>query len=134
MSIIEIITDSSINTTTDIGIVNLTQIEPLLCGFITIDTGNVYDLISSACMFMKQFSPYNLRLFESSYIEENTMTFIRVNSENPAYFVCRVNSLGNDNNEEKIQKIKKYMGTQVKSNMGRHGQCKNLENGPKQKI
>ncbi|AAB94421.1 071L [Invertebrate iridescent virus 6] len=106
MSIIEIITDSSINTTTDIGIVNLTQIEPLLCGFITIDTGNVYDLISSACMFMKQFSPYNLRLFESSYIEENTMTFIRVNSENPAYFVCRVNSLGNDNNEEKIQKIK----------------------------
>lgn len=106
MSIIEIITDSSINTTTDIGIVNLTKIEPLLCGFITIDTGNVYDLISSACMFMKQFSPYNLRLFESSYIEENTMTFIRVNSENPAYFVCRVNSLGNDNNEEKIQKIK----------------------------
>ncbi len=44
-------------------------------------------------MFMKQFSPYNLRLFES---EENTMTFIRVNSENPA----------NENNEEKIQKIK----------------------------
>ncbi|QNH08483.1 071L [Invertebrate iridescent virus Kaz2018] len=106
MSVIEIITDSSINTTTDVGIVNLTQTEPLLCGFITIDTGNVYDLISSACMFMKQFSPYNLRLFESSYIEENTMTFIRVNSENPAYFVCRVNSLGNDNNEEKIQKIK----------------------------
>ncbi len=81
MSVIEIITDSSINTTTDVGIVNLTQTEPLLCGFITIDTGNVYDLISSACMFMKQFSPYNLRLFES---EENTMTFIRVNSENPA--------------------------------------------------
>ncbi len=78
MSVIEIITDSSINTTTDVGIVNLTQTEPLLCGFITIDTGNVYDLISSACMFMKQFSPYNLRLFES---EENTMTFIRVNSE-----------------------------------------------------
>ncbi len=46
-----------------IGIVNLTQTEPLLCGFITIDTGNVYDLISSACMFMKQFS-HNLRLFE----------------------------------------------------------------------
>lgn len=106
MSVIEIITDSSINTTTDVGMVNLTQTEPLLCGFITIDTGNVYDLISSACMFMKQFSPYNLRLFESSDIEENTMTFIRVNSENPAYFVCRVNSLGNDNNEEKIQKIK----------------------------
>ncbi len=93
MSVIEIITDSSINTTTDVGIVNLTQTEPLLCGFITIDTGNVYDLISSACMFMKQFSPYNLRLFES---EENTMTFIRVNSENPA----------NENNEEKIQKLK----------------------------
>ncbi len=55
MSVIEIITDSSINTTTDVGIVNLTQTEPLLCGFITIDTGNVYDLISSACMFMKQF-------------------------------------------------------------------------------
>ncbi len=46
MSVIEIITDSSINTTTDVGIVNLTQTEPLLCGFITIDTGNVYDLIS----------------------------------------------------------------------------------------
>lgn len=45
MSVIEIITDSSINTTTDVGIVNLTQTEPLLCGFITIDTGNVYDLV-----------------------------------------------------------------------------------------
>lgn len=111
MSIIEIITDSSINTTTDIGIVNLTQIEPLLCGFITIDTDNVHDLISSACMFMKQFSPYNLRLFESSYIEENTMTFIRVNSENPAYFVCRVNNLGNENNKDKIQKIKNNLET-----------------------
>ncbi len=33
MSVIEIITDSSINTTTDVGIVNLTQTEPLLCGF-----------------------------------------------------------------------------------------------------
>ncbi len=42
-------------------------------------------------MFMKQFSPYNLRLFES---EENTMTFIRVNSENPA----------NENNERKNTK------------------------------
>lgn len=111
MSIIEIITDSSINTTTDIGIVNLTQIEPLLCGFITIDTDNVHDLISSACMFMKQFSPYNLRLFESSYIEENTMTFIRVNSENPTYFVCRVNNLGNENNEDKIQRIKNNLET-----------------------
>ncbi len=43
MSVIEIITDSSITTTTDVGIVNLTQTEPLLCGFITIDTGNVYE-------------------------------------------------------------------------------------------
>ncbi len=90
MSVIEIITDSSINTTTDVGIVNLTQTEPLLCGFITIDTGNVYDLISSACMFMKQFSPYNLRLFES---EENTMTFIRVNSEN---LRCRIFGVHSD--------------------------------------
>ncbi len=115
MSVIEIITDSSINTTTDVGIVNLTQTEPLLCGFITIDTGNVYDLISSACMFMKQFSPYNLRLFES---EENTMTFIRVNSENPA----------NENNEEKIQKIKNNLEINFLYNNIIHDESKHINN------
>ncbi len=93
MSVIEIITDSSINTTTDVGIVNLTQTEPLLCGFITIDTGNVYDLISSACMFMKQFSPYNLRLFESE-------------GKHNDIYQSELRKSCKRNNEEKYKKLK----------------------------
>ncbi len=76
MSVIEIITDSSINTTTDVGIVNLTQTEPLLCGFITIDTGNVYDLISSACncFYSDIFPPL---FIHDEYDEEIIKKFIK---------------------------------------------------------
>ena len=106
--IIEIISDSSIDTTTEVGTVNLTQNDPLLCGFINTTkeernlpggTGGAYKLISSACMFMKQFSPFNLRLFETNTIDENVMTFVRVNAQEPAYFVCRINLRENVNND-----------------------------------
>jgi hypothetical protein len=93
--IIELISDSSIDTTTSIGTVNLTQKDPLLCGFINVSyNDSPYRLLSSACMFMKQFSPFNLRLFETNIVEKDTMTFVRVNVKDPAYFICRINLHG----------------------------------------
>lgn len=95
-SVIEIISDTSIDTTTTVGEVNLTQKDPLLCGFINITNDeHTYDLILSACMFMKQFTPFNIRLFDVNTMENDILTFVRVKTEEPAYFVCRMN-LGND--------------------------------------
>jgi hypothetical protein len=90
--VIEIITDASINTSTDVGMVNLTQTNPILCGFINIDREeNPYDLVSSMCMFAKQYSPFNIRLFDTDTVDKDTLTFVRVHQKDPAYFVCRLN-------------------------------------------
>jgi hypothetical protein len=97
--IIELISDNSIDTVTEIGDVNLTQTDPLLCGFINLTKEEISSsdedlsikLILSACMFMKQFSPYNLRLFETDAVDQDIITFVRIYVKEPTYFVCRIN-------------------------------------------
>ncbi|CCV02494.1 hypothetical protein IIV31_122R [Armadillidium vulgare iridescent virus] len=97
MSVHEIISVEGINTETEVGTVYLTGNKQLLVGVVYPEKENEEKPITedepiisiiSLCMFLKQFKPFNVKIFLIEDLE-TPLTFVRVREKDPAFFVCR---------------------------------------------
>jgi hypothetical protein len=97
MSAHEIISVEGINTETEVGTVYLTGNDHLLVGVVYPESSKREEeemmdepiiSIISLCMFLKQFKPFNVKIFLIEDLE-TPLTFVRVREKDPAFFVCR---------------------------------------------
>lgn len=104
MSAHEIISVEGINTETEVGTVYLTGNDQLLVGVVypekedeerAITEDEPIISIISLCMFLKQFKPFNVKIFLIEDLE-TPLTFVRVREKDPAFFVCRSKFIDTD--------------------------------------
>ena len=121
MSAHEIISVEGINTETEVGTVYLTGNDQLLVGVVYPESllGEEEEKeekeekeeeeeekaeemmdepiisIISLCMFLKQFKPFNVKIFLIEDLE-TPLTFVRVKEKDPAFFVCRSKFIDTD--------------------------------------
>lgn len=104
MSAHEIISVEGINTETEVGTVYLTGNDQLLVGVVypekedeekAITEDEPIISIISLCMFLKQFKPFNVKIFLIEDLE-TPLTFVRVKEKDPAFFVCRSKFIDTD--------------------------------------